>query len=61
MNLRTDGEYLWYEHVAYYVETCGFTLPHGLVARAMAGEPPSLDQEERAILIDEVAGPARLQ
>lgn len=58
MNLRTDGEYLWYEHVAYYVETYGFKLPHGLVARAIAGDPPSLDKEERARIIAEISGPS---
>ncbi|HEX8971611.1 hypothetical protein [Oryzihumus sp.] len=57
INTLTDGEFLWPEDLAYYVETYGARPPAEFLEHVKAqGSPPKLDQDELATLTTQLRG-----
>ncbi|MGZ4636768.1 MAG: hypothetical protein ACXVYY_17115 [Oryzihumus sp.] len=57
INTMTDGEFLWPEDLAYYVETYGARPPADFLAHVRAqGSPPRLTKDELAALMKRVRG-----
>jgi len=57
INTLTDGEFLWPEDLAYYVETYGARPPADFLAHVRAqGSPPRLNKDEVAALITRLRG-----
>ena len=48
INLKTDGEFVWPEDLAYYVETYGLELPLDLLERTRSCTPPDLTPDRVA-------------